>query len=318
MPHRASTHNALATFLLTLVAGGAIWFQARLAPVLVPLTRDMLAPGRQGLQYLEQTLQAQWEGWQAQERVALESEVAAAQAERDRWRREAHSLSAQVAHLQAELEALHKLGNSPYAGNSGPPLFVPQLLEARICGRESALETESGLLVDAGRDDAIVPEAWVLEREPLLDQGSESQVETGQPVYAGAAVVGRVASVGRLTSSVQLITDAQYRGRAQLARQTSQGTIFGQEGQLCGQGTPLCVLKSIPATESVAVGDLVFTGGRNASMPYPLFYGHVVAAELPPGADEWNIQVEPAVRPERITTVQVLRASLNPVRVLGQ
>ena len=54
----------------------------------------------------------------------------------------------------------------------------------------------------------------------------------GDAVYAGRIVIGKIAEVGRFSSTLRLVTDSGYSGRARLARRTSQGLVFGAEGTL--------------------------------------------------------------------------------------
>ena len=49
-----------------------------------------------------------------------------------------------------------------------------------------------------------------------------------------------------------------------------------------------------------------------------MYYGLVSQMELEPNGEEWSIVVDPAVEWEHVQSVQVLRDSLNPVRILGQ
>jgi cell shape-determining protein MreC len=114
---------------------------------------------------------------------------------------------------------------------------------------------------------------------------------------------------------LQLVTDPGFSGRARLARQTSRGLAFGSEGTLVGGGANLCRLKRI--MEPVNVGDEVYSGGTDGVLPYPMFYGRVVRAELEEGATEWSIDVEPAAKLDRFDRVQILRMSLNPSRLMA-
>jgi cell shape-determining protein MreC len=129
--------------------------------------------------------------------------------------------------------------------------------------------------------------------------------------------VGRIESVGRWTSLVRVVTDAGYRGRAQILRTTSDGSSYGPECILEGTGADLCRLRYLDRTESVEVGEEVFTGGRSASMPYPMYYGTIVRAELGPSDREWTVWVKPAVDPAMLQTVQILTQTANSIRILG-
>lgn len=219
--------------------------------------------------------------------------------------------------LQRKLQQTERAGVSPYHGTPGDPLLVAELVEARVIGRERAISDLAGLLVtpeEAGQLRAGLP---VLEATQMwLDQGQQMEVLAGLPVFSGRAVIGRVAHSGSHVATIQLITDKKYRGRAQLAREGASGLVFGDEGILEGAGGH-CLLRHIPATTAVSVGDDVYTGRLSESLPYPMYYGTVEFAELPAGASEWSIRVRPAVAPSDVESVLVLRQSVNTSRGLG-
>lgn len=231
------------------------------------------------------------------------------------WQQSFRQLQAQNALLNEQLAAARRDGVSPYQGKPAAPLVVPQLLEAAILGDESAAAWRSGTLIDRGAAHGLRESTLVLEDEAsLIDQGADAGLAKGQPVYAGRNVIGKIGVVGRWTSTIQSLTDAKFRAKAQLARQTPDGLVFGSTAILEGTGEPNCRLKLVPADEAVSVGDEVFTNHNDATLPFPLYYGKVVQAELKPGASHWDIVVEPAVKQIESQTVQVLTRSLNPAR----
>ncbi|MDA1014276.1 MAG: hypothetical protein O3A00_07460 [Planctomycetota bacterium] len=220
--------------------------------------------------------------------------------------------------LQDELRQARLTGVSPYIGTPGEPLLVPELVEARVVGHERGLKAWSGMLITAEEIKTISAGLPVIDAASLwLDQGVTSDVAVGLPVYSGRCVVGRIAHAGSHVATVRLVTDRDYRGRAQLARETSHGLNFGAEGILEGTGSETCVLRHITATTAVSVGDGVYTGGRSDSMPYPMYYGTVASAELAAGARDWSIVVRPAAPLSLMKSVQVLRQTLNSARSLG-
>lgn len=200
----------------------------------------------------------------------------------------------------------------------GTSLLQGTLVAARVLAGEGNALWRGRNSLSVGSGDGIQELATVLEAsQPLLDQGNNASLAADQPVYAGRTVVGRVGIVGRYSSTLVLVTDAEYRGRARLARETPRGIVFGVEGTLKGDGTELCRLDLLPATEPVSVGDPVYTGIADSTHPVPMYYGTVVRAELPPGALQWSIWVKPAADLEQLRTLHVLRTQINPERVLG-
>jgi cell shape-determining protein MreC len=202
------------------------------------------------------------------------------------------------------------------AGESTESLLVPELVEARVLGAETAALWRSRKIVGVGSKGGVVESALVLENSrALVDAGSAFRVEAGDAVYAARCVVGKISEVGHYTSCVQLITDSGYSGRARLARRSSRGLTFGSEGTLVGTGGNVCRLKHI--SEPVNVGDEVYTGGTDGMLPFPMYYGRVVRAELEATGVEWSIDVEPAAALDRFDRVQILRLSMNAGRVLA-
>lgn len=202
------------------------------------------------------------------------------------------------------------------AGDSAEPLFVPTLVEARVLGEETATLWRARKLVGAGTSQGVIESALVLQDEkPLVDVGGSFQVGTGDAVYAGRCVLGKIAEVGKYSSSVQSITDSGFSGRARLARRSSRGLTFGSEGTLVGTGGNLCRLRHI--SEPVNVGDEVYTGETDGMLPFPMYYGRVVRAELEAAGVEWSIDVEPAAAIDRFDRVQILRLNMNSGRILA-
>ena len=248
-----------------------------------------------------------------------DSRIAALQSEVNARKLRAQRLQIENALLHERLADIQKLGFAPYRSTERRPLIDADLLTARVLGEETAGLWRAGQMLDQGKFSGVRESALVLEDAGLLiDQGADGDMATGQPVYSGRCVVGKIARVGHFSSTVQLVSDPEFRALAQLARQTTEGPAFGAEGILKGQGEELCRLTLINSTDPVEVGNVVYSGDRDGVLPFPMRYGTVVKAELKPGAPHWDILVKPAVSGVRQKTVQVLRMMANPIRVLGQ
>ena len=220
--------------------------------------------------------------------------------------------------LRQRLADKQKIGSTPFPVVASEPLLVPELLEAIVLGEENAALWRSGKLINKGRADGLLESELVLEdSNPLIDQGSDAGLKTGQPVYAGRIVLGRIALVGRLSSTYEPVTHPNYRGRARLARKTEEGLMFGAGGIIAGQGEPLCRLERVISTVPVSVGDEVYTDTSDGLFPEPMYYGKVVKVKLQPGSPRWEITVKPAASELNPHTVQILRKYINPVRIAG-
>lgn len=282
------------------------------------LTSDVLRPGLQGLQWARQT------GSEVIERQRSSSE-AIADAENRQLREQVARLQDQVQQVVAR-SALQPdsagtrdpAGLAEYVPEVSARLLIPQLLQVGVLGATAATEWRQGLYLSSGSTSGLREAALVLaDNRRLIDFGRDGGVAAEDPLLLGRQVIGKVAQAGRWSSSVMLLTDAGYRGRAQLVRVTSQGPVFAAPGILHGTGDETCQLMGIPSTESVRVGDFVYTAERDGVIPVPLYYGKVVDASAGPDDREWTIHVEPAPLPRELTRVAVLRTLLNPDRPLA-
>lgn len=195
-------------------------------------------------------------------------------------------------------------------------LLKIDLVPAQILGREpDVLRMRFARILDRGRSSAIAVEDLVLADAPHLDQGADAGIQSDQPVVSGRIVVGAIRQVGQWTSTLQLITDQEYRARVQLVRRSTQGLVLGTTGVLRGTGDGACRIDLVPGKSAVSVGDFVFSRQQDASSTGPLYFGRVTAADTPAGPEDWTIQVAPAFDPAALQRVQVLTVSLNPERI---
>lgn len=277
--------------------------------------RDSLRPGQMVVRGLALDARG-WLGSPAR-RAATPQATAELQEELQSLRLANRRLEVQAARLREKLNhRVEQQGLVPVA-SAHSPLTAVQLLEARVMGEETALLWRGKQLVPLGAKDGLVESSLVLESSrPLVDLGRDADISPGDAVYAGRIVIGKIADVGRYSSTIRLVTDPGYSGRARLGRRNANGhLIFGAEGTLVADGSELCRLMHI--SDPVNVGDEIFTGGADGALPAPMYYGKVVRAELEPGAQDWSVWVKPAATTERLETVLILRRVLNPERVLA-
>ena len=235
-------------------------------------------------------------------------------------------LELQTLQVSEELQRLKQTGVPNYQTHSSDRLLVPDLLEAQILGESAISLLREGQFLNQGREQGVFESSFVLESDyPLIDQGTAQGIKAGYALYAGQAVIGKIDEVGSWTSSLIPITSVKYRGSARIARRTEQGLQLGTDGILVGLGEGKCELLQIPPTESIQVGQDVYTGEVDRELPLsmqstlgqPMYYGRVVEAELPRGAAYWKIIVEPAVKLSEVKQVSVLRQIINPRRMLA-
>ncbi len=310
---RPSRFSAWPLILIGAIGAGLIVLPEPHADAFRVVVRDGAAPGERALLVL-------CDGWQslrinarAADHTSRSEHLAA---ELQIWRRRALQLQTQSARLQQQLAAARRGALPPFETSPVEPLVIPELVEARVLGRErAALEQLAGRLVDCGRLEGVTVDDLVLDSDQThLDAGSASDVAPDMPVCSGRRVVGRIKHAGRWTSTVQWLTDPGFRGHARLIRASAQGPVYGAEGVLTGNGAGACRLELVAATDPVSIGDYVYTVAPPPSPSEPFCYGRVAAAELAPGAAHWTITVAPAIGDEPFETLQVLRELPNPVR----
>ena len=311
---KAGTSNFWLAVAISLAGSGLLFVPVETARPVRALVRDALGPGQKALD----AVCRQSRRWiAAVPSVNNQSErISALEDELQSVRLANRGLEIKAGRLSEELQKLSDQQSWGRTATAGTPLVSRGLVSARVLGEESAALWRGRKLLGVGDRAGITESALVLDdTRPLVDQGGDTRLSPGDAVYAGRIVIGKIAEVGRFSSTLSLVTDAGYSGRAQLARRTSQGLVFGAEGTLVGDGTELCRLKHI--VDPVNVGDEVFTGGADGSVPLPMYYGTVVRTLLEPGAQEWSIWVKPAAAAERLETVLILRRVVNLDRIMA-
>lgn len=221
------------------------------------------------------------------------------------------------ARLREELQLAEKYGVSPIAVPKSRADAAPEVVQAAIVSRQALSQWRMVRTLNQGRSSGVSELSLVLEEDsPHLNQGTNAGLEPELDVLIGRCVVGRIASVGRWTSTLEAITDRRYRALVQIVRPTDQGGSFGTEGILVGQGNGLCKLTEVPTTESVRVGDEVYTSERDSHAGIPLYYGRIRSVDE--AGRHWDITVEPAAKVEDLKSVAVLKLPPTCARPLAQ
>lgn len=243
--------------------------------------------------------------------------------EEDLLRVQLHEEQTRTATLQMQLAQMadqHSRQESlPETIRSLPPLVTSSLIDATVLGDAVAEKWRKGKLLDRGQTSGVrETELVVKSNHGLVDVGRDANLSPEDGVLLGRCVIGKVERVGRWTSTFLMLNDAGYRGRAQLVHQTQTGYVFGAKGILEGQGEPLCRLKGIASTDSVAVGDAVYAATRDGVSSTPLYYGRVVEASLGPSDSEWTVLVQPVPVPSDLQHVQIMRTAVNTERLTAE
>lgn len=295
------------------LAGLALWHAPEaLMQCVHGVACDAMQPGWRALNAVSQHIQSQRDSRTNTEIRKLRSELERTQSALARQTDRVQQLSAQAA---AWRETRRVESGDLLSASDGERLFLPALIEAAVLGDTLSQDWREGRVLDRGWKHGVREAALVLQgRGPLIDLGATAQISPEDPLLAGRTIIGKVAVVGRWTSTYLPVTDAEFRGRAQLVRETEQGPVWGVQGLLHGDGNGRCRLDGVPVEAAVRVGDLVYSAERDGALAAPLAYGRVIEARVAADERTWLLFVEPAPQPSRLTSVHVLRAALNPAR----
>ena len=213
---------------------------------------------------------------------------------------------------------LRLAGQLPEAVMPRDSLAGFEVIPARVLSRHGMPPALQQLFIDAGRAHGMKRSELVLDSNGLLlDEGAQSGVTSSHQVLLGRTVLGRIERAGRWVSEVLPVTDPQFSVRVRLMRPTpsplSEPVIGLTEGILEGTGTG-CRIAGIPYTDSVAVGDEVFSADINGMSGPKLYFGRVVDARFESGG-EWTVLVRPGAAAEQVRSVSILRPTLNSSKI---
>src|SRR5690606_23118816 len=93
-----------------------------------------------------------------------------------------------------------------------------------------------------------------------IDKGSDDGIRYGMPVVNGAGLVGRVVQAAGSTSTVQLITDPDFRVGVRLVPGGTPGTARGS-----GRGEPLVVDTALEPGTPIPDDAVLTTSGADRS-----------------------------------------------------
>jgi rod shape-determining protein MreC len=144
-----------------------------------------------------------------------------------------------------------------------------------------------------GRDPSNV------QRYVTLDVGLRDGVDRNMPVITNRGLVGRISEVGETWSRVLLITDVSSSVNAIAQSTRATGLV---EGRVVGRP----VMRNIPQSDTVSVGDTVFTSGMGGNFPRQVLIGQIIAVERQDYDLYQTAIVQPTVDFERLEMVLVV------------
>ena len=269
-PSRRSGRSRLTLLLLVLTSLAVLTLDFRNASIVASARRGaatILSPLRGVANAAASPFSNGWNG------IAHYGTV---KSENDRLRAEIDKLNGQTVQGADAVEQLTKLlaeVNIPWVGN------IPKV-QARVV---SAAVSNFSNSVD-------------------IDKGSKDGIKVGMPVVSGLGLVGRVQQVTSGRSTIELITDPNFRVGVKLLPDGVFGTARGTGG-----GGSLTVDTGLDGGTKLAPGGALTTSGADRSaFPSSIPVGTVVRSGKAAGGLTLNLTVKPLVDTQRLSYLTVL------------
>ena len=123
-------------------------------------------------------------------------------------------------------------------------------------------------------------------QQMIINRGASDDLYRGQPVLDARGVLGQIARVGPFQATVLLITDNRHAMLVRSARTHDRYLAYGD-----GRGL---VLRNVPRTNDLRVGDRLLTSGLDQTYPDEYPVGTVADIAAPPGRDFLRVRVAAA------------------------
>jgi|GEM_PF-2099556 len=211
---------------------------------------------------------------------------------------------------------------SPFNVSDRQSILHSEVVAAEVVSISQQAMLHQQMLIKSSSANDLQTDQFVLvpvkeSKSLVVTQGDLAGLSESLPVFAGQCVVGTLTDVGKQVSRVRLLTDPDYRSRARILRKVKDGWAYGPEGVFEGMGQELCKLTYIGKTESVRVGDEVYTVDPITTSSAPMYFGRIEKAELEPDAHNWTVWVRPAFDLDQLNKVQILKQSLSRNSILA-
>ena len=146
-----------------------------------------------------------------------------------------------------------------------------------------------------------------LLRYIILDVGTGDGVAKGMPAVTDRGLVGRIVEVSSRSSKALLITDVSSSVNAIIQSSRATGILEGKaDGGL--------VMKYIPQTVTVNIGDIILTSGLGATFPKRLVIGQVTAVHKRDIELFQQAEIKPTVDFDRLEIVLII-TNFEPIEM---
>ncbi len=137
----------------------------------------------------------------------------------------------------------------------------------------------------------------------VIDKGTDDGLAVGMPVVTGAGLVGRISQATSSRSTVELLTDPDFRVGVRLVTTGQLGTARGR-----GRDEPMTVDTAIDADARVARGTgLVTSGVDRSAYPAGIPVGKVTSTRQGSGGLALDLVIEPLADIDNLSYVSVMR-----------
>lgn len=197
-------------------------------------------------------------------------------------------LAEQVANLEVEIQRLRE--------EKRENVRLRKLLEFSPSWRGRAIATEVVGPLAPGSGSV-----WI-------GAGKTRLVELDLPVMTEDGLLGRVSEVDSYVARVRTLWDPLLRVAAYDQRSRVSGVIEWRDG-------PNLMLNYVVASADIKIGDTVISSGWGGVFPKGLLIGTIASVDTINVGEFLNVTVGPAVRPDKLEAVFVIRPSpedLNP------
>jgi rod shape-determining protein MreC len=135
-----------------------------------------------------------------------------------------------------------------------------------------------------------------------IDKGTDDGIAVDMPVVTGAGLVGRVSQATGSSSTVELLTDPEFRVGVRLSTTGDLGTARGQ-----GRDDPMSVDSAISPSAKVAKGTGVVTSGVDRSAyPPGIPVGTVASSRQGSGGLALDLDIDPVVDVGQLSYLTVM------------
>lgn len=219
------------------------------------------------------------------------------------WMQEAFSWIPNPGALQSENRALRQLNL--------------QLSSEVTRMRKSLIENEKlrSMIDLRERTDMPLVSAEIVGRSSIemrnyitLDKGAKDEIKRGMAVRTDAGLVGTVLSTTENYSIVELIKNRNVRVSSEIQRTKLDGILIWQ-------GLDMFLLRNVPATYDVQVGDVVITSNFSNNYPENIPVGQITDISNEPGTLFYRLEVRSFVNFSTMNQVFIIKQIPNPERI---